>query len=471
MSPLGPVLQTLVGRLVLWVLALTAVSFLLFWALFQATVAKVSADVVDTRLLEFSDQVRGYWAASFIDANEPSRATRQRPRASSVPGGPDVGWTWQIMEDGAVIDQSDLLGMTGATLTPSLDRPTPKFILREAETELGPMRLAERIVDEQPPFAGADGATGPIRVHYLIGIGLDRYDAYVARHAERLQPLVLIASLPLALVVSSLMLLVILALRGQLQRLARAMDAYEAGETETIEGRFPRELDRAVSRVNGLLVQNARLIERTRKYVSKIAHDINHPLAVMKNAIQGNPEEEKLDRQIRRMAGLVNRYSSLARAIGPESGDSRRVEVRPVLQDLAEGFSIVYRRTPVDIQVRCAEELSFALPRHDLEAMISNLVSNAHKYAEETIRISAEIGAEGLLLTVEDDGPGIAPEAREAALNWGKRLDEAPPGTGFGLAIVGDIIELYDGRLALDQSDLGGLKATITLPSDLRQRG
>ncbi|MCZ6592809.1 MAG: ATP-binding protein, partial [Alphaproteobacteria bacterium] len=98
-------------------------------------------------------------------------------------------------------------------------------------------------------------------------------------------------------------------------------------------------------------------------------------------------------------------------------------------------------------------------------AMLSNLVSNAHKFADTRVRVSAAAMADGLRLTVEDDGPGIAETLRSAAFNWGKRLDEAPPGTGFGLTIVRDIAELYDGSVTLEQSaDLGGLRVDIDLP-------
>jgi signal transduction histidine kinase len=66
-------------------------------------------------------------------------------------------------------------------------------------------------------------------------------------------------------------------------------------------------------------------------------------------------------------------------------------------------------------------------------------------------------------LAVEDDGTGIPEgEAREA-LKRGRRLDETKPGTGLGLAIVSDLVKEYNGRLELGRSDLGGLKALVTL--------
>jgi signal transduction histidine kinase len=184
----------------------------------------------------------------------------------------------------------------------------------------------------------------------------------------------------------------------------------------------------------------------------------------MKNGLKGDVDTPMLERQVERMAGLVDRYSSLARAIGPEGQVQRQTAIAEALNDIAEGFSILYRRKPLDISCTCDEELSFFVARHDLEAMVSNLVSNAHKFAEEKVILSAEKRDGNLIVRIEDDGPGITPEQREVALNWGGRLDEAPPGTGFGLSIVRDIVALYDGDIWLGESALGGLSVEIELP-------
>ena len=55
-----------------------------------------------------------------------------------------------------------------------------------------------------------------------------------------------------------------------------------------------------------------------------------------------------------------------------------------------------------------------------------------------------------IVITVDDDGPGLDPSMREAVLQRGVRADEAAPGSGFGLAIVRDLAELYGGAIALE---------------------
>jgi signal transduction histidine kinase len=66
---------------------------------------------------------------------------------------------------------------------------------------------------------------------------------------------------------------------------------------------------------------------------------------------------------------------------------------------------------------------------------------------------------------VDDDGPGLEGDAAATLLTRGSRLDESRPGHGLGLAIVRDIVALYDGSLTLARSpELGGLRVEVVLP-------
>ncbi|MCC2112589.1 MAG: hypothetical protein KDJ16_11195 [Hyphomicrobiales bacterium] len=74
----------------------------------------------------------------------------------------------------------------------------------------------------------------------------------------------------------------------------------------------------------------------------------------------------------------------------------------------------------------------------------------------------------GIAIAIGDDGPGIPPSDREAALKRGGRLDQAGQGTGLGLAIVSDIVEAYGGSLDLADAEAGGLLVTIRFPRERR---
>ena len=65
---------------------------------------------------------------------------------------------------------------------------------------------------------------------------------------------------------------------------------------------------------------------------------------------------------------------------------------------------------------------------------------------------------------VEDDGPGIPEALRDEVLHRGRRLDEVQSGQGIGLAMVAELVRLYDGELLIGESDLGGARLEVRLP-------
>ena len=78
--------------------------------------------------------------------------------------------------------------------------------------------------------------------------------------------------------------------------------------------------------------------------------------------------------------------------------------------------------------------------------------------------ISARVAEGNLHIAVEDDGPGLSEEQTAAVMQRGAKLGETVPGWGLGLGIVADIAALNDGTIAIGRSDLGGVKAELSLP-------
>ena len=109
--------------------------------------------------------------------------------------------------------------------------------------------------------------------------------------------------------------------------------------------------------------------------------------------------------------------------------------------------------------------LAFRGERQDLEEMLGNLLDNACKWARGHVQLQASSDGTQITCTVDDDGPGLAPDQREAVFARGKRLDEQVPGSGLGLAIVREVAELYDGSIRLEASPAGGARAVLCLPA------
>jgi signal transduction histidine kinase len=102
----------------------------------------------------------------------------------------------------------------------------------------------------------------------------------------------------------------------------------------------------------------------------------------------------------------------------------------------------------------------------DVNEILANLIDNACKWATTAVTITAvpdERGAE-VVITVEDDGPGLPAQSLDRVFRVGERLDEQVPGSGLGLPIVRDLAHLYGGQVDLENVAHGGLRATLRLP-------
>jgi len=253
--------HTLVARLLLWALVLVAVSVPLFWLFFSVAVERISVQVVDARILELANQVRGY-RASAEAFRARSDGPAERPSRLLI-GGADADWVWQISVNGHVSERSELLVIAETQLPLEAAVTGPDFQIAEFDTTLGMMRIAGRTIDEAPPFSAETNAEVTVQVQYLAGISLARYAARVEELAARLRQLALLAAIPVSLALLGMLGFIILALRHQLAGLGNAMQRYEDAETDGIEGRFPDEIQRVVDRMNGMLRQNLRLIERS----------------------------------------------------------------------------------------------------------------------------------------------------------------------------------------------------------------
>jgi signal transduction histidine kinase len=119
----------------------------------------------------------------------------------------------------------------------------------------------------------------------------------------------------------------------------------------------------------------------------------------------------------------------------------------------------------VTIDWQAPDDLCFRGERQDLQELAGNVMENAGKWCRRHIRATARpAGPDWLILTVEDDGPGLPAERRGEVLKRGARLDETAPGSGLGLAIVDELARAYGGSLVLEDSVLGGLKVVVKLP-------
>jgi signal transduction histidine kinase len=113
------------------------------------------------------------------------------------------------------------------------------------------------------------------------------------------------------------------------------------------------------------------------------------------------------------------------------------------------------------------QTLRFLGEREDLQEILGNLVDNAFKWAQQFVSVTVDRTEDRIVLLVDDDGPGVAPERYTDILQRGTRLDEVVAGSGLGLAIVAELVALYKGRIAFTPSVRGGLRVQLQLPMEM----
>jgi signal transduction histidine kinase len=257
-----------------------------------------------------------------------------------------------------------------------------------------------------------------------------------------------------------------------LRQLEASIAEIRRGETDHVEGSFPRDIAPVAAELNLLIAANREIVERARTQVGNLAHALKTPLSVIVNEAAGHKDTlaEKVGEQVQIMRDQVSYYLDRARAATRAGAVGTATEVEPVIAALQRTFEKIYVERSLTIDAKVPDDLRFLGEKQDFEEMVGNLFDNACKWAQSSIQIrikSADGELPGLKLLhilVDDDGPGLTPQERAEATRRGRRLDETKPGSGLGLSIVSDLAAAYGGSFSLETSPLGGLRADLSLP-------
>ncbi|MBI4265257.1 MAG: sensor histidine kinase [Acidobacteria bacterium] len=255
-------------------------------------------------------------------------------------------------------------------------------------------------------------------------------------------------------------------IHGLRSRLARVHD----GRDGRVEGVFPSEVQPLVDDLNALLDHRERAVRRAVAKAGDLAHGLKTPLAVLAREAEraeaaGETElAAAIAQQVERMRRQIDYHLAQARAAASGAAPGARCSVKESVDGLARTLQRLHADRTLSIDVRVSPSHTAQVQREDLDEMLGNLLDNACTWGRTRIVVEAVETERGIVITVDDDGPGVPAEMREAVLGRGVRADEKAAGSGLGLAIVRDLAELYQGSITLHDSPLGGLRVTLTLP-------
>jgi PAS domain S-box-containing protein len=253
------------------------------------------------------------------------------------------------------------------------------------------------------------------------------------------------------------------------------VDVTEQRRAEQLEHDLAREREEA---------ERLRAEDEMRSTVLQaVAHDLRTPLAAILGLAR-TLERADLDLAPEEARDLAGRIAANARRLDRLVGDLLDLErlqlgaAVPALEpvDLGRLVRDVLGRTEGLADREVATELAPVVVEADpamLERIVENLLANAVKHTPPQARVWVRTGATdtGALLVVEDEGPGVAPEARERIFEPFRQAPGAAPGTGVGLALVRRFAELHGGRAWVEERPGGGASFRVALPSSANAQG
>lgn len=227
----------------------------------------------------------------------------------------------------------------------------------------------------------------------------------------------------------------------------------------------PREIAPLADAINELADARARDMEAARHRARDLAHALKTPIAALKLQAAGlaEPASSEIAQTVQVLNTAVQAELARAGAAGAERGSC---EARPVIERLllvlartgsGGGGPQLHLAVPDGLMLPLSEPVAFET--------LGALLDNAQRHARSQIVVSGALHADGSVeLSIADDGPGLAPELRDAALTRGVRLDEARGTQGLGLAIARAYVEGSGGQLVLADADAGGLDVRLAWP-------
>jgi two-component system osmolarity sensor histidine kinase EnvZ len=267
---------------------------------------------------------------------------------------------------------------------------------------------------------------------------------------------------------SALLLFTIAALfmRNQvraIRRLARSAEAFGMGrDVPAIRPEGASEVRQAAAAFNRMQERIRRFLAQRTEMLAGVSHDLRTPLTRLRLALAMLPRTDELSPDVADMTAdveemdrMIGGYLAFARGEGTEQAES--VNLATILDDVADGA----RRAGALLDLQVPADLTLKLRADAVRRAVTNLVDNARRHARHVV-LAAVAQGRSVLVTVDDDGPGIPADRRESVFRPFE--SGSAGGTGLGLTIARDIVRAHGGEIILEDSPLGGLRARIRLP-------
>ena len=244
-------------------------------------------------------------------------------------------------------------------------------------------------------------------------------------------------------------------------------------------------LNQLLDNVNSALEVRERTEHQIRAFIADASHELRTPLAAIKGysdmlrwteplSESGQSSLARIDSQTERMSRLVEDLLTLARLDEGREPKLEQVDLTELVLECTSDMQAAARTHEWHLNLP-DEPVEVVADRSQIQRVILNLLSNARKHTDEGTRVTAGLSVDAArreaVVTVTDNGPGIAPDFLPKIFDRFTRADKARSGsdgtTGLGLAIVQAIVQAHGGSIQV-QSQPGHTVFTVCLPLDAR---
>ncbi len=374
---------------------------------------------------------------------------------------PFGGLYWQVKTSGGNVFSSRSLWDQTITAPAVQGRTGEISRYRDVKSNAGTLLLVERTVVMK---------AGEKDLQVQLVVAMDQNELDTARSSFASDVFILVSLLALFLFAATAVQTLI-GLRP-LSTLRQRVNAISSNRQDVLEGQFPTEVEPLVDELNGLLNERAEMVDRARASASDLAHGLKTPLAIL--SAEGRAIEEAghddIAREVNLQIGVMNRQIerqlARARARGQQRLAGQGTELGPAVSKLIRAFRQLPRGKDISWHEDIADGLYADIDLMDLEEVAGNILDNARKWTDDEVSVSARVhGNNEVAIVIKDNGPGLPPQQTLAVTRRGSRMDEDAPGSGLGLAITQDILEIYNGRITIDNLQPHGLSIEIVLPA------
>lgn len=265
-----------------------------------------------------------------------------------------------------------------------------------------------------------------------------------------------------------------------LTTMSRAIGARSAGNLQPLAlERIPAEVQPLADSLNNLLARLSQSIDRERSFTADAAHELRTPLAAIKVqaevALAAQEERQRTEAIQQVIAGvhrtthLVQQLLLLARLDHADAAMTGPVDVAAIATESAAQLAGEAERRGIELEMATHGACLLAADPTALSVLIGNLLDNAIKYGRDGghVLLRVERQPANVVVSVQDDGPGVAPAERARLTDRFYRVSgSGVEGSGLGLSIVARIVQRYRGTIDIGDGLHGrGLGVSVSLPA------